>query len=259
MSALAPTAVVITPMSPPPVGYNPSVVMVGRYTDIVKIIAPDNASTGSIVPVDVRVKNIDTLFDHMVACVIIANGDRFVDAFTIIRSGKTFSFTGTFIMPNKDITIYAYTYYPLGPDWVLDDEATKDVDVAVAEWVLLATKSISIGDTTPPELEWVKLATTAVTITPKLEWIKLATKTVTVEPTVVGWTKLTTRVITVTPPELEWVKLATETVTLISNGVPPTPPPEEEKKFPWTWVLIGGGAVIAAIGIATAAKGKGVG
>jgi len=38
------------------------------------------------------------------------------------------------------------------------------------------------------------------------------------------------------------------------NAEHPEEVPPEEKKFPWAWVLIGGGATIAVIGLATAAK-----
>ena len=104
--------------------------MAGRYTDIVEIDAPDSASAGSEVSVIVKVKNIDTLFDHLVACVAISDGTRFIDAYANIHSLETFSFSGSFTMPGSDITIYAYSYYPVGPDWILDDTAQKDVALA---------------------------------------------------------------------------------------------------------------------------------
>ncbi|MBA7553007.1 hypothetical protein ES705_45589 [subsurface metagenome] len=33
-------------------------------------------------------------------------------------------------MAGGDVTIKAYSYYPVGPDWILDDEAQKDVALA---------------------------------------------------------------------------------------------------------------------------------
>ena len=74
------------------------------------------------------------------------------------------------------------------------------------------------------------------------KWVKLATKTVTITPIVV-------------PPPDVWVKLASRAITIIPTGyVPPPPPPEEEKKFPWAWVLIGGGGLIAIAGLASGRK-----
>ena len=103
----------------------------GKYTQIVDIDAPGSAAEGERVNVSVRVKNIDSYWDHLVACVTIADGDRFIDQAANIPSLDTHSFTGRFTMPNKAVTIYAYSYYPVGPDWILDDQA--QVAVALTE------------------------------------------------------------------------------------------------------------------------------
>ena len=103
---------------------------IGRYTEIIDIVAPASAAEGERVDVTVKVKNIDTLFDHLVACVAICDGTRFIDAYANIHSGQTYSFSGHFTMPNKGITIYAYSYYPYHQDWILDDQAQQDVALA---------------------------------------------------------------------------------------------------------------------------------
>ena len=72
------------------------------------------------------------------------------------------------------------------------------------------------------------------------------------------WTKLDTRTLILIPegeepppPPEEWVKLDTRAVTLTPPGVAPP----EEGKFPWAPVLIGGGALIAVVGLASTKKG----
>ena len=102
----------------------------GKYTDIIDIVAPDSAAEGERVDVTVKVKNIDPIYDHVVACVVIYDGTRFIDEVAIIDSGQTHSFSSRFTMPASDITIYAYSYYPVGADWILDDQAQKDVALA---------------------------------------------------------------------------------------------------------------------------------
>ncbi len=101
-----------------------------KYTDIVDIIAPDSAAQGKRVDVTVKVKNIDPDWDHVIACVVEVDGLRFIDEVAIIDSGKTHSYSGAFLMAGGDVTIYAYSYYPVGPEWILDDQAQKDVALA---------------------------------------------------------------------------------------------------------------------------------
>ncbi|MBA7668096.1 hypothetical protein ES703_76200 [subsurface metagenome] len=98
-----------------------------EYTEIREIVAPDSAAQGERVDVTVKVKNIDTYWDHVVACVAIVDGLRFIDEAVIIRSGETYSYSGAFLMAGGDVTIYAYTYYPRDTEWILDDQAQKDV------------------------------------------------------------------------------------------------------------------------------------
>ncbi|MBA7693639.1 hypothetical protein ES703_102227 [subsurface metagenome] len=77
----------------------------------------------------------------------------------------------------------------------------------------------------------------------EMDWIKLGTRTITLSPG------------EVTPPPTEgWVKLDTRTITLTPKA-PPVPPEEEEvKKFPWTPVIIGAGALVAIVGLGVAAR-----
>jgi len=99
----------------------------GIYTQITDIVAPDSATQGERVDVTIKVENIDPYWDHVIACVAIVNGLRFIDEVQIIRSGETNSYSGAFLMAGGDVTIYAYTYYPEDTEWIPDDQAQQDV------------------------------------------------------------------------------------------------------------------------------------
>lgn len=102
----------------------------GIYTQIIEIVAPSSASAGALVECTIKVKNIDTYWDHLIACVAVVDSLRFIDEAVIIPSGETFSYSGAFLMAGGDVTIYAYTYYPRDTEWIPDDAAQKDVLLA---------------------------------------------------------------------------------------------------------------------------------
>lgn len=104
--------------------------MAGTYTDIVEIVAPSEASVGGRVDVTVKIKNIDTIYWHLVACVAVVNGLRFIDEAVVIPSGETYLYSGAFLMGGGDVTIHAYSYYPYYEEWILDDEKTKDIKLS---------------------------------------------------------------------------------------------------------------------------------
>ena len=103
----------------------------GLYTEIQELVAPGSATEGERVDVSVRVRNIDLIHGHVVTCVAIYDGSaHFIDYSVIIPAGETYSFEGNFTMPNRDITIFAYSYYPYGAEWIVDDQAQKNVILA---------------------------------------------------------------------------------------------------------------------------------
>lgn len=103
----------------------------GDYTEIQEIVAPDSAAQGERVDVTVKVKNIDPTFYHWVACVAIYDGSaHFIDEEAFLAPGATYSFSGRFTMPNKAVTITAYSYYSYYGEWIPDDEASKNVALA---------------------------------------------------------------------------------------------------------------------------------
>ena len=115
--------------------------MAGTYTDIIEIVAPDSAAQRERVNVTIRVQNIDRYWDHVIACVAIVDGLRFIDEAAIIPSEKTYSYSGAFLMAGGDVTIYAYSYYPVGADWILDDQTQKDISLAAPPEVYTGTIS----------------------------------------------------------------------------------------------------------------------
>lgn len=105
------------------------------YTSITEIVAPSKAAVGSTVPVTVKVKNIDGYWDHVIQLIVVfydiyGEMDSFIKAAVVIRSLETHSFSGSFIMPNCDTIIDAFTYYPVGKEWIFDARKSKDVSLA---------------------------------------------------------------------------------------------------------------------------------
>ena len=179
----------------------------GTYTEIFEIIAPSSAPAGSAVSVTIRIKNIWTASVHVAAIGVWDSEQRFITWLDYwIPAGATHSFYGSFIMPAKDVTIHAYSYYEAADGkWYSDDETEKDVKLAVA-------------------------------------WQKLASKTITISPEVVAWQKLATKNITITPTPIpvEWVKLATKIITLTPEvEVPPEYELIQETIYPWSYIFQG--------------------
>jgi len=106
----------------------------GVYTNITKIVAPSSAPQGSTVPVTIKVANI---WDYQFAVYVEALCDSeliFESESRWIYPGETYQVTGSFIMPDRDVTITAYSYVEDGelglPEgWHKDDEAAKNVSL----------------------------------------------------------------------------------------------------------------------------------
>ena len=107
-----------------------------QYADIVEIIAPGEAAAGSRVDITVRIKNT-----YSAAIGIMAGGAleygvspwpgiAFPDQSANVDSGVTHPFNGYFTMPEKKVTIHAYSYWYGADDcWHFDDEMTKTVNL----------------------------------------------------------------------------------------------------------------------------------
>jgi len=107
------------------------------YADILEIIAPSQTLPGDRVDITVRIKNT-----YSGAIGIMVGGAQeygvspwpgidFPESSANVDGGVTYSFSGSFIMPDRRVTIHAYSYW-YGADgyWHLDDEMTKVVNVA---------------------------------------------------------------------------------------------------------------------------------
>ncbi len=108
-----------------------------QYAQIVEIVAPSQAVAGERVDITVRVKN---LYSAPIGVMVGGGleygvspwpGITFPENNTNVDSGAVQSFSGNFIMPDKAVTIHAYSYW-YGADgyWYFDDEKTKNVSLA---------------------------------------------------------------------------------------------------------------------------------
>ncbi|MDD4985059.1 MAG: hypothetical protein PHQ43_04600 [Dehalococcoidales bacterium] len=108
-----------------------------QYAQIVEIVAPSQAVPGERVDITVRIKNT-----YSAAIGVMAGGSleygvtpwpgiTFPENNANVEGGAIRSFSGNFIMPNKAVTIHAYSYW-YGADgyWYFDDEKTKYVALA---------------------------------------------------------------------------------------------------------------------------------
>ena len=110
-----------------------------QYADIIEIVAPSQAAAGNLVDITVRIKNTYSgVISIMVGGALEYGvspwtGIDFPESWANVEGGATRSFSGSFVMPNKKVTIHAYSYW-YGSDgyWYFDDELTKTVDVAAA-------------------------------------------------------------------------------------------------------------------------------
>jgi len=107
------------------------------YADIVEIIAPSEAKPGDRVDITVRIKNTYSSSVGIMAGGALEYGVSpwpgisFPDSSANVDGGATHSFSGYFTMPDKRVTIHAYSYY-YGSDgyWHFDDEMTRTVNLA---------------------------------------------------------------------------------------------------------------------------------
>jgi len=105
--------------------------MAGYYTEITDIVAPSSAVAGETVPVTIKIRNKYSASVHVAAIGIYDTEERFIDWLKYwIPAGATHSFPGAFVMPARDVTIHAYSYYQAEDGLYFDDEAEKPVSLA---------------------------------------------------------------------------------------------------------------------------------
>ncbi len=110
-----------------------------QYADVIEIAAPSQAAPGDRVDITVRIQN--TYFDTIAIMVGGAleygvtpwPGIDFPEYWANVDRETVFYFSGSFIMPDRKVTIHAYSYwYGTDGDWYFDDEMTRSVEVAAA-------------------------------------------------------------------------------------------------------------------------------
>jgi hypothetical protein len=106
-----------------------------QYADIIEIVAPSQAASGSRVDITVRVKN---LYSAPIGVMVSGALEYGVSPWPGIDFPEnnanvdvTYSFNGYFYMPDSRVTIHAYSYW-YGADgyWYFDDELTKVINLA---------------------------------------------------------------------------------------------------------------------------------
>ncbi|GAI61346.1 unnamed protein product, partial [marine sediment metagenome] len=111
----------------------------GTYTEITEIVAPSSARAGAWVDVTIKVKNIWTAELGVRTYGIYDSEEMFIDFEDWIPAGSTREYGGAFRMPDRDVTIHAYTYYLTEEGYRSDDEAEKRVSLAAPPEVYAGT------------------------------------------------------------------------------------------------------------------------
>ena len=113
------------------IGYLASIAR-GAWTDLVDIIAPSQAAYGDQVSIQARVRNLADF------AIYISTSGKFDNTifylypeYATVGAGATYSFSGSFYMPNHDVRVYVWSYYWTGEEWLLDDEGYVDIALAV--------------------------------------------------------------------------------------------------------------------------------
>ena len=107
-----------------------------QYADITGITAPSEAMEGSRVDITVKIKNLySSAIGIMVGGALEYGvspwpGITFPSPSSNVDAGAIYSFSGYFTMPDKKVTIHAYSYwYGADSSWHFDDEMTRTVNL----------------------------------------------------------------------------------------------------------------------------------
>ncbi|KSV18406.1 hypothetical protein DA01_03085 [Dehalococcoides mccartyi] len=111
------------------------------YADIIEIVAPSQAAAGNKVDITIKVKNTySAVISIMIGGALEYGvspwpGLNVPENWANVNGGATYSFSASFIMPDRRVTIHAYSYwYGSDGSWYFDDEFTKSVEItAVSE------------------------------------------------------------------------------------------------------------------------------
>lgn len=104
----------------------------GAYTDIVAIYGPAEALSGEQVNIQVVVSNLAA---YSISIAVTGRQDGVDVAFTpdygAVDPAGTYTFTASFTMPNKDITLDIWSWYWTGTEWYQDDHKAVSIKLKV--------------------------------------------------------------------------------------------------------------------------------
>ncbi|GAI64720.1 unnamed protein product [marine sediment metagenome] len=111
--------------------------MTGLWTDIVKITAPESASSGQTVNVSVDIKNLLGYAFYIAASALVdGSWVSFTPAKALTQPGASSRFSSSFVMPNKDVTLTITSYFVVegewGDEWYPDDQQSVVIALEVA-------------------------------------------------------------------------------------------------------------------------------
>lgn len=119
----------------------------GAYTEIVDIIAPAQAAYGETVTIQVRVRNIG---DYAFYIAVTGRYDGvdlyFSPDYKLVDAGVIQSFAASFTMPNKAITLNAWSFYWTGEEWYQDDSGSIDIALVVAVAGTISRKQLEYDE-----------------------------------------------------------------------------------------------------------------
>ena len=150
--------------------------MAGTYTRIEAIYGPAEAVAGSTVNIEVEVKNLfNGNNDIYVDGVVDGSYLDFGGYYLTVPAWQVVKFQDSFIMPSKNVTLKAISYYYGGGIWNKDDEYSVSIGAIVGAWISLATSSLSVKKAIVGA--WISLATSSLSVKKGITggWVSLAT------------------------------------------------------------------------------------
>ena len=120
--------------SPPPAGPRGpryiAAIATGAYTDIIAVYGPAEAAYGDQVTIQVVIKNL-AAYGIYISPTGRYDGVNisFSPDYAGVDPGGTYTFTASFTMPNKNITLDIWSYYWTGSEWYQDDHEAVSISL----------------------------------------------------------------------------------------------------------------------------------
>ncbi len=206
------------------------------YLEIVKVEAPSEASYGDTVSINIYVRNKWT---YRIFTIVTGSCDGLELSSTshYIDPGMQRVFGLSFTMPNKSVDLWIWAWYWTEAGWSTSpDDEYGPVKIALARWVLLDSRTLTVRTTLPPVVGWTLLASKTLTVR-------------TIAPPPVGWSLLATRTLTVSPappPPVGWQLLDSTTVSITAGPISPKYELIQHVITPWGY-FYEGDAEVASI------------